>query len=412
MLYALVVAASLSMAPGTPDAAWLERRVAAQADPADEARLAIDRQLRVMEAAMLAGDKAGYLATVFKADSEFMNEQTYFANDLTKKKPEAVTLTLGEVKLTDGSAVGKLTWAWNMPGEKPREVAFDARFIESNGAWLYAGETWELHEAPGVKVLCDPGLDELASSTAEAFTSIRPGVEADFELQASALPKKIQKIKIYGSMKHLQQSICLSYKDGLGGWNEPRESIKMLAGPKSRPGQLKGVLAHEYGHVATFELGPDSNKMAWWILEGIAEQSLQNAVGGRGVDAVVQRWARNGKLAPWPELADFDTIKPQFYGHVYTQGHHMISYIGKTFGRPALNKWMTLQSNGKTMDQACTEVLGRSWDQLAAEWRAALPKEGEEEPEEPKPDAKPESKPEAKPETKPGTKAPEPSKGG
>lgn len=370
-------------------------------DP-DAAKLAIDNQLRLMQAAMLAGDKEGYLAHVYRGDREFLKEQTYFANDLAKpnKHPEEITLTMGDLTLGDGTAEGKMTWAWHLPGKKHREVSFDARFVEVEGQWLYAGETWQRHEAPGVIVYCDPGLDELAARTVEAFTAVRAKVEAVFELTDADLPKKTQKIKLYGSMRHLQQSICLAYEDGLGGWNEPGESIKLLSNARSSVGSLKALLSHEYGHVATFELGPQSNSMPWWVLEGVAELSSELANNGRSADALIKRWARTGKLAPWDELADFETCKPQYQGHVYQQGHAMLSYISNRFGQTARNHWMRSMSAGKTLDQATQEVLGLPWSRFDEEWRATLPKQGDEDDEadKPKDDTKPNAAPDPKPE--------------
>ncbi|MFZ2873683.1 MAG: hypothetical protein WAZ94_04290 [Phycisphaerales bacterium] len=367
----LILSASLCLAAPDPDAA----------------RLGIESQLRVMEQAMVKADAPGYLAAVSGADSEFLHEQRYFANDFAKKPPAEVTISLGELKETDGAATAKVTWAWTMPGAKAREVAFDARFIEVDGKWLYAGEVWERHDAPGVMVLFDPGLEEVATNTVEAFTAVRAKVEESFGLGKSALPARTQKIKLYGSMKHLQHSICLSYTDGLGGWNEPKESVKILAGRSSRVNQLKGLLSHEYGHVATFELGPKSNVMPWWVLEGVAELSSEVVVHGRRPRATVERWARAGRIAPWDSLADFENCEDKWKGHVYTQGHHMIGYISDTFGREKLNAWMTEMSRGATIDGASVTALGRPFAQLAAEWRAALPEEGAEEPapaEEPK----------------------------
>jgi len=390
MLYHLIAAVALTLNP----------------DP-EAVRLSIDNQTRVMQHAMEQGDAPGYLATVYQGDREFLNEQKYFANDFSKKKPEQVTITVGDLTVGDGSATGKVTWSWTMPGKKAREVVFDARWIGEGDQWLYAGETWERYEAPGVMVLSDPGLEELAKNTVEAFEAVRTKVEADFGLTDAALPKRVQKIKLYNSMKHLQQSICLAYEDGLGGWNEPGESIKILANKNSKVGQLKVLLAHEFGHVATFELGPKSNSMAWWVLEGVAELSAESAVHGRRSEGAVKRWARAGKLAPWDKLADFENCEKQYMGHVYTQGHHMIGYISDTFGRPKLNAWMTAMSGGKTMDEATLETLGRAWASLNDEWRATLPKEGEEEPEAPAPEGPKPTAGDAKPAPAEPMKAPE-----
>jgi len=351
------------------------------ADP--DLQPAVQRTLDGMSKAAVAGDTEGFLKLVDTSDREFLNEQKYFAKDLARKPAAAVSATVGEVKLEGAEARGPVVWTWTMPGEgkKERTVKFDGRFVEYGGDWLYAGEVWDTHEAPGVIVYHPGGMDELASRTVRAFEAVRERVEEGFGLTGAELPNRTQKIKLYGSMRHLQQSICLAYEDGLSGWNEPGESIKLLAGRNSEVEGLKSLLAHEYGHVATFELGPKSNEMPWWILEGVAELSAEFAANGRGADRTVARWAKQGKLVAWEDLADFHTVKPKDQGHVYSQGHHMVAYISGRWGRVKRNDWMRAMGAGKTLDQATTDVLDMPFAQLNDEWRASLPAEEAKEPE-------------------------------
>ncbi|MFA6045908.1 MAG: hypothetical protein WC718_13075 [Phycisphaerales bacterium] len=375
-IWTLAAILCLQPAPeAASSAASAPASVAKELSPAEvAARSGVELCLRGLEHAALQGDKAGWLAGVDHTDPEFAKEQTYFANDLTKKRPEALALSVDGLTIADGSARGKLTFTWTMPGKRERRVAFAAGFVERDGTWLYAGEGWERHEAPGVIVLHDPGLGELAARTVEAFESVRGKVEAGFELGDSALSKHTQKIKLYGSMKHLQQSICLSYEDGLEGWNEPDESVKLLANKSSSVASLRPLLAHEYGHVATFALGPQANEMPWWIEEGVAELSREGAVGGDLPDRTVKAWAEADSLAKWDDLADFDNCPPKFHPYVYVQGHHMLGYISEQFGRHARNRWLTLMAQGKKLDEATREAFGRSFSQLDAEWRVTLPR--------------------------------------
>lgn len=343
---------------------------------ADDAktREAIEAVLRKLETAAVAGDKAGWLAHIPADDSEWLHEQTYFANDLTKKPVEKLSITLKDVTPVEGGATAEVTFAWNLPGARSRSVDFGAKFVERDGRWLYAGETWERHEAPGVVVLHDPGLGELASRVVEAFSAIRGPVQEGFEMQQGELASRTQQIKLYGSMKHLQQSICLSYKDGLAGWNEPGESIKLLANGRSQVPELKVLLAHEFGHVATFATGPKANDMMpWWLLEGVAELSAEAVAGSPSPNGMVDAWARQGNLAPWDDLADFDTIQQKWYGHVYKQGHHLMKFISDRWKREGRNAWLRAMGQGKTLDEATKEVFKISFEELDRQWRATLP---------------------------------------
>ncbi len=411
MLIHLIVAASAWVSVATPDDAAL--------------RLELERTLSAMASSATRADADAYLAHVWAGDTEFLHEQTYFANDLRRKPPESIEFAIGELKPGDGTADADVTMTWTMPGGKPRSVKTLTRFIRaengpegaregpgSAGGWLYAGEVWEVFEAPAgngrVKVMHDPGLAELAERTAEAFTEVRGVVEEAFGLAAEPIAARTQKIKLYGSMRHLQASICLSYTDGLSGWNEPGESVKLLVSERTRPRGLRTLLAHEYGHVSTFELGSRANEMPWWILEGVAELSSV-PFGGRNPDRVVRANSKADKLAKWEDLSDFRTTRPELSAFVYVQGHHMVAYIASRWSRPALNEWMTAMARGAALDEATRRVLGMSFDELDAAWREALkidpPAEAPEAPQAPPPGA-PGGDPAGTPPAQQGTPAP------
>ncbi len=375
LLALLVAPAMLGACAGEWGAPGLLRPLA-PADPA--AKAGVEATLRAMEAACLAGDADAFMALIDRADDEFVHEQAYFARDLAKKKPAAITLSVGDLRVEGDEAITPMTWTWSMPEARERTVSFEARFVARDGRWLYAGETWERHEGQGVIVLHDPGLGELAARTVEAFLAVRADVEKIFghdrgTLPGHELPAHTQKIKLYGSMRHLQQSICLSYVDGLAGWNEPKESVKLLASRRSGLNELKSLLAHEYGHVATFIMGPTSTDMPWWALEGAAEYASRVVMNAPGPNARVERWARRGELAPWNDIANFESYERRFAGHVYTQGHHMIQFITTRSGDDARNQWLRAMSNGNSVDDATRAVLGVSFAELDAEWRATLP---------------------------------------
>lgn len=346
------------------------------ADPA--VRNDIDLVLRDMTVAVMAGDADGYLAHVYDKDSNFLHEQRYWANDLRKKKPLEFALALAEdnLQVGDGRVVGDLEMIWRMPGDgdEPRSVAYPVQFILSDGQWRYAGEVWERFQTDRCVVFFEPGFEKVAQSAAEVLPDVRRHVHAGFGFDDHApLAQRTQEIKLYPSMKHLQASITLSYRDGLGGWNEPGESIKLLVNRRRDPAGLKVVLAHEYGHVATFELGPRANSMPWWLLEGVAELSSEAySNSARRADLSVRRWARDGRLADWDQIADFENTDGSLMGHVYTQGHQFLGYISERFGRQSRLKWMSAMANGQSLDEATRRVFGMPFARLDEEWRGAL----------------------------------------
>lgn len=373
-----------SLAPAVEAGSWQAPAVQAAADPS-AAKEGILELLQRMTAAVAAADQAGYLACVDRSDSDFATEQKNWAKDLGRKPVESFDLSLeGDPSLEpDGSARVKLKTKWQMPGGGERTISFPARFVRGGGGWLYAGEWWNIKDGERVRVLYEgEELADVAAAVAEVLPEIREHVHEGFELTEDRdLTERVQQVKLYTSMRHLQHSIYLSYTDGLAGWNEPGEAIKILARPGTGKSTLRTLLAHEYGHVATFQLGPKANDMPWWILEGVAEMAAERySKGGEATDSRVRQWARRNNLVDWEDLADFHGEAANHYSHVYTQGHQMIRYISGRFGRTARNGWMRAMSQGAKLDQATLDVLGLSFDQLDQDWRKSLRPESADKP--------------------------------
>jgi hypothetical protein len=233
--------------------------------------------------------------------------------------------------------------------------------------WRFAGERWNEVKSEGVRVLYADGLDETAKRVAEVLPEVRAHVHEGFGL----VIEREQTVKLYNSMRVLQESIYLSYTDPLSGWNEPGEAIKLLSGKRSGAGELKMLLAHEYGHVATFEMGGSASAAPWWVLEGVAELAAEK-YAGRSFERLVHRWAQEDKLAPWDRLADFHNTTEGDMVFVYNQGHHMLAYITQRFGRDARNTWIRAMAQGSSLEDATAKALGETFAQLDQEWRQSL----------------------------------------
>ncbi len=346
----------------------------------DAARAGVAALLDSMEAAVLAADVEGYMKLVADDDRHFVREQRYWANDLPKNTPASFELALGEgeLRVAGDRAVGEVTMTWAMrkpSGEprRPRDLTFDAAFVRRGESWRWAGEEWLVREGEGVRVLYDEGLDGVAEIVADIFPDVRATVEELFDLR---VPPP-QQIKLYATMKHLQASITLSYTDGLSGWNEPGESVKILTGRRSTADSLRPLLAHEFGHVCTFQMGEASNQMPWWVLEGVAEFSSEAMRADReGQEPrsrrAMQTLAKSGGLAAWDELTTFGEVKPERQALVYSQGHDMIQFISEQFGRKGRVAWLSAMAVGASLDHATRRALSMSFAELDAKWREAL----------------------------------------
>lgn len=364
-----------------PVAAAMRQKVVK--DPT-EARAQIQDLLRRMTVAVGTADQAGYLACVSLADPCFATEQRNWAKDLGRVAPESFDASLDGDEVTldsDGTAAARLKMVWRMPEGRQRSIVFPAKFVRGESGWLYAGEKWRVLEGDHVRVLFESeDLGDTAQAVAAVLPEVRKHVHEGFELTGDKdLVERVQQVKLYTTVKHLQHSIYLSYTDGLAGWNEPGEAIKVLAQPHTSKGTLRVLLSHEYGHVSTFQLGPKANDMPWWVLEGIAELSSDEYGRGWGfVDGQVRRWAKRGGLVDWKDLADFHGEAAKHYAQVYGQGHHILGYISDRFGRTARNGWMRAMAQGATLEEATQKALGLSFEDLDKQWRESIAPKPEE----------------------------------
>lgn len=381
----LAIAAALLVSPIT------------QASQAD-----VERVLKEMQDAVLAGDARAYLRRVSTADTQFRIEQDRWAADLERHRPIAFTLALAQPApdsadadhpsdFGDDLARCQILMSWTMPGlgdggtNLTRTLRLPVRFVreqdETSGQrrWVFAGEDWlaaeSLREVQGeavpashrARALFMPGYENLGQRVLSEMPVVRSRVHEGLERTVD----RVQSVKLYPSQRHLQASISLSYVEPLGGWNEPGESIKLVASARTPPATLRVLLAHEYAHVVCFEMGAPMSGAPWWVLEGVAELASQ-AVGGPSPDARVIEWAKSGELRAFDELADFKAVPPELHKHVYKQGHHMVSFISDRFGRRGRNNWLSAMGSGKTLHEATRQTLGVSFDELDRQWRAGL----------------------------------------
>lgn len=356
-------------------------------------RPSVESTLKEMERRVLKGDGQSYLELVARDDADFRKEQENWAADLAKHRPIAFTLAIGEDVLPDSPAIFggdesdfELVLSWTMPGlgddggNLTRTTSFPVRFVREpeSGAWLYSGERWQVVESKAsgegalarnlsARVKYMEGFEEAAKSAAELMPEVRRHVHEGFEISV----ERVQEVKLYPTMRHLQASIYLSYNDPLSGWNEPGESIKLVVSPKAGAGRLKPLLAHEYGHVATFEMGPKATDAPWWVLEGVAELASER-YSRSGPERIVRSWARDGTIVAWSELSDFRRVPADFHTNVYKQGQHMIGYISERFGRAKRNAWLRALANGASIGEATQSQLGVSFEQMDTDWRATL----------------------------------------
>lgn len=456
VLHSFVLGTTLTLAPLAAFAAHAAPPTSTSpSTPDDEAahRAAIELVLTEMSRAVLASDKDAYLRHVSKADPHFATEQQHWADELAAYTPLEFSLAIddngpaadkrrGRSKwhaqaFTPDRAVFPLKMTYRMKvGHAARDAGktavWPAVFIKHDpdadgpapAAWLYAGEHWHtLHgvwmtdiqhaqavaeaKADGATdeqlstigaftVRFFPGFERVANDVLEAFPPAKRHVDEGFEIDFRP-PVPID-IKLFDDMEHLKATVYLNMPDEiLGGWNEPGESIKFMTSYTQSIPRWTAAFAHEYGHTATWQLGPKLHDSPWWVQEGVAELAAEHfAQDAQRIETMMRtRAKRTGKqgLLPWDALADYQNADADVKQFAYFQGHHFIGWLSEldppaapkattaanaNSPTPALtkrqrrNQWLRVMGEGKTLDQACREVYGVPFADLDHQWRASL----------------------------------------
>lgn len=326
-----------------------------------------------MRTSIFQRDVIAFLGCCTPTDSATRTEHRYFANDFLSKPVSRIDIRVIDLVARSGRvAEGTLSWRWayKVDGkEVSREHFGYARFINTSDGWLYDGPLWERLVERDAQVWYLRGYEPAARAAMSAFRTVKSSVEATLR----AHPTGPHIIKLYRSPQELKFSISLSYNDDIDGWNEPGESIRLVTAKDKPESEFRSLIAHEYGHVCTFALGPTANDMPWWTLEGMAELAAEPFTKD-GIEHVrsLREESAKGTLVPLADLASMDTIRPENFGKVYSQGRGVVRHVLTTYGPAKLDAWLRAMANGMSYSTACSSILGVTATELERRWRDSM----------------------------------------
>src|SRR6185503_9664049 len=119
-------------------------------------------------------------------------------------------------------------------------------------------------ETEHFRVRAMPGLVGVAKEISTNLPEIYDYVTNNF----GHTPSSNLEIKLYDTSAVLVANTLLSLPE-IHGWNEPGESLKLVAAADEAP--PLAALAHEFTHFLTFDMARTARpRMPWWLTEGIA----------------------------------------------------------------------------------------------------------------------------------------------
>jgi hypothetical protein len=212
-------------------------------------------------------------------------------------------------------------------------------------------------------------MEQTARNLAAALPAIYRHVTTGLDYQ----PSSPVEIKLYDTPDNMGATIALSLPP-VRGWNEPGQSLKMLARPDEMPSP--SVLVHELTHFVMFDMaGTTYGLYPWWLAEGVAQYMASGYWEAReSADTLhqVRDLSAAGKLVDWDAISDFETTPVELWSYVYPQGYAFVVYVTEAFGKAGRNAWLNDMSVDMDLDTASQAALGMNFEALDRGFRAWL----------------------------------------
>jgi len=351
-------------------AGLLPYRAAAQTAPGDD-ETAIVSLVATMESAVQRQDRDAYLSHVDLSDPVFAREQAYWVDDWKRIETlDEFAMRVSTIRVEGDRATAALEIAWTQPDGTPRSARLPARFVRgTDGAWRYAGEAWVTVETEHFRVHAFPRMEQAARKLAAALPALYRHVTTGLDYQ----PSSTIEIKLYDTPDNMGATIALSLPP-IRGWNEPGQSLKMLARPDAMPSPA--TLAHELTHFVMFDMaGTTYGRFPWWLAEGVAQYMASGYWEAKQRADTLQQirgLSASGELVEWSAISDFETTPVALWSYVYPQGYTFVVYVTEAFGPDKRNAWLKDMAVEMDLDTASQAALGTPFEALDRGFRAWL----------------------------------------
>ncbi len=221
---------------------------------------------------------------------------------------------------------------------------------------------------------------ELIDSATNTLDRLQRQIGADLDLPV--------RIYIYASIADMRGALEANEVEWVGGSAWPNLGLIVGAIEPGDSAEVRRIIPHELSHQVLHQATDNPyGGVPRWFDEGLAVY-YEEGDGGYYADQVADA-ARAGQLIPLEALAASFPTDPQQAGLSYAQSREVVAFIDATYGADSLRALTTAFAAATPLEQALEETLGRSVDELDADWRATLGGLGVQ----PTPDAAPQTAP-------------------
>jgi hypothetical protein len=209
--------------------------------------------------------------------------------------------------------------------------------------------------------------DDLAGAVDRALTGLKR------ELGAELL--KPVRLYVYASNGDMRSALQANSEEWIGGQANPTLGVIVTAIAAGDDSEVRRIIPHELSHQVLHQATENPYGGAPpWFDEGLAVHNQE--VRDRDFDDLVARAAKENRLIPLEALESSFPADPGQALLSYAQSRDMVEHIIDTYGAGKLQELVAAFAAATPVDQAVRQVLGRTVDELDAEWRKGLPPPG------------------------------------
>lgn len=263
----------------------------------------------------------------------------------------------------------ELTFRWELTDTGGNTLTSPAQSV------IYHDErfAWSERSERNVTVLWYRGGDDFGQELIDVTARTLDRLEREI---GARLDQPVR-IYVYGDNRDMRSALESNSVEWVGGQAHTGLGIIIGAIAPGDSAEVQRLIPHELSHQVLHQATDNPyGGVPLWFDEGLAvhNQELRDA----GWDEMVAEAARTGGLIPLEALAASFPADPDQALLSYAQSRDVVEFIISTYGEATLRELVTAFAAATPVDEALPQVLGRTVDELDADWRATLPPQTEE----------------------------------
>lgn len=265
----------------------------------------------------------------------------------------------------------ELAYSWLVTDAAGNELASEPRSV------LYHDDrfSWSERSERNVTVLWYRGGEDFGQELVDVTTRTLDRLEREIGA-ALDLPVRIY---IYADTRDMRGALESNSVEWIGGQAHTDLGIIIGAVAPGDSAEIQRLVPHELSHQVLHQATDNPYGGApIWFDEGLAVRNQE--LRDQGWDEMVAAAAREGRLIPLEALAGSFPADPEQALLSYAQSRDVVEFIVATHGEAKLQELVAAFAAATPVDEALPTVLGRTVDELDADWRATLPPQTEDAP--------------------------------